>query len=161
MNKYLLLLLLFFASWAVSAQDGKAIYMKYCQTKGVEAAYISQEMFDMFGRLPKIEVLDEDLDLSPIVRKLTGLYMLESKHARVSDRIRTDVEAWVRRVGFSLIMRDRDDDEETEIYALFDGDKVSSLLFFAREDRSEVEFILIEGDILKEDLNRLLIHSKK
>ena len=154
MNKYLLVFLLFFASWAASAQDGKAIYMKYCQTRGVEASYISQEMFDMFGRLPKIEVLDEDLDLSQVVRKLKGLYMLESKHARVSARIHEDVMALVRRMGFSLIMRDRDDDEEAEIYALFDGDKVSSLLFFACEDRNEVEFILIEGDILKEDLNR-------
>ena len=161
MNRILLSLALFLAAWTACAQNAKAVYMKYSDMKGVEAAYISREMFETFGRLPKIEILDEDLDLTPVVRELKSLYVLESDNPRISARIREDVSALVRQGGYTLIMRDRDDDEETEIYAIINGDRVSSLLFLSCEGRHELDFICLEGDILKEDLNRILRHSDK
>lgn len=156
MNRILLTLLLSLAAWSASAQGAKELYLKYNQSRGVEAVYISPEMFDMFGRLPKIEILDNDVDITPVVRELKGLYILDSENGRISSRIRADFDALVKQGGYQLIMRDRDDDEETEIYAAFDGDRVTSLLFFSSEDGHEVNFICIEGDIAKQDLNRVL-----
>ena len=162
MNRALFIISLLFLSFCTSsAQDGRALYLKYRNAGGVEASYISQEMFALFGRLPEIEILDRDVDLTPVVKELKGLYILESKRSRVSKRLRDDLEEIIRNAGYTLIMSDRDDDEETWIYALYNGKLITSLLYCSCEDYHEVDVIFIEGDIMKEDLNRTLNQNKK
>ena len=161
MNRLLLCITLLLAACAADAQDAKTLFMKYCNMKGVEAAYISQEMFESIGRLPKIEIMDKDVDLSSVIRELKHLYMLESDRPRISGKIRDDVYALVKQKGYKLMMRDRDSDETNEIYALYSGDRITSFLFISTEDLDEVEFICLEGDILKEDLRLIMQHAGK
>lgn len=157
MNRVLLFFsLLFLGPGTLSAQDGRSLYMKYRGEGGVEASYISQDMFALFGRLPEIEILDSDIDLTPVVKNLKGLYILESKRSRVSKRLLADLDEIVRTSGYTLIMSDRDDDEETWIYALSSGNLITGLIYCSCEDYHEVDVIFIEGDITKEDLNRTL-----
>ena len=49
------------------AQDGKSIYNKYSDLKGVTAVYVSPAMFRLMGKIPDINLGDGDLNLSPII----------------------------------------------------------------------------------------------
>ena len=60
------------------AQDGKSIYKKYSDAENVSAVYISPAMFRMMGKIPEMEVGDSEMNLTPVVKSLTGLYLISS-----------------------------------------------------------------------------------
>ena len=57
-----------------SAQSSKSLYNKYSGEKGISAVYISPAMFRLIGKLPELELADEDVDISRIIKSLEGMY---------------------------------------------------------------------------------------
>ena len=58
------------------AQNGRSIYQEYSDAKGISAVYISPSMFRLIGKIPDIEAGDGNINLTPIIRSLNGLYIL-------------------------------------------------------------------------------------
>ena len=70
--KRIILIIVSTILFAVSAfsQSGSALYKKYSDEKGVEAGYISSAMFRLIGRLPDLEIGDEDVNIAPVIKML-------------------------------------------------------------------------------------------
>jgi len=162
MSKLMAIVLLLMTCISASAQEWSEFFSKYKGKKGIESVYISPDMFQLIGRLPEIEVLDDDINISSAVLSLKGLYVLESENAKISEALLSDVGGFVRSRNMKLIMSGIEDDEKSEIYTLTDGDNISCMVFLSIEDHEkEVDVIVLEGNISKDNLNKLINKSKK
>ena len=74
------------------AQNGKSIYQKYSDAENVSAVYVSPAMFRLIGQIPNLEVGEDNINLTPVIRSLTGLYILNSENATVNGSLRADAE---------------------------------------------------------------------
>ena len=54
------------------AQGGKELYNKYSDLPGVSAVYISPAMFRLIGRIPDVDLADEDVNFTPIIKSMNG-----------------------------------------------------------------------------------------
>ena len=75
------------------AQDGKSIYKKYSDAENVSAVYISPAMFRMMGKIPDMEVGDSDMNLTPVIKSLTGLYLVSSENGSINAKLKADAES--------------------------------------------------------------------
>ena len=78
------------------AQDGKSIYKKYSDAENVSAVYISPAMFRMMGKIPDMEVCDSDMNLTPVIKSLTGLYLVSSENGSINAKLKADEESFVK-----------------------------------------------------------------
>ena len=60
------------------AQTAKSIYNRYSEAEKVSAVYISPAMFKLMGSIPAFELVDEDVNITPIINSLEGRYILRS-----------------------------------------------------------------------------------
>lgn len=137
------------------AQNGRSIYNKYSESENVSAVYISPAMFKMIGKLPEMEIGNEDMDLTPIIQSLTGLYLIDSENGQINESIKNDVETLVKNGKYELMMEVKDDGEIVKIYTTSKGDMVSSLVMLVYE-KNECMFICIDGQMSQEMLNELI-----
>ncbi len=140
------------------AQDGKSIYNKYSNAENVSAVYISPAMFRMIGKLPDMEVNDENLNLTPIVRSLSGLYLIDSENPAINADIRKDVESFVNSGSYEVLMEAKDGGETMSIYVVTKAETVKSFVLLAYE-KDECTFICIEGELAQKQLEELLAKS--
>lgn len=143
---------------AAFAQSGKTIYNRYSDEKKVSAVYISPSMFKMMGRLPEIDVPGKDIDVSPVVKELSGLYMLESENLKVNKALREDAERFIRNGNYEMILEAKDDGETVRIYTCGDATTITSLVMTSYEV-DEYVFLCLEGKILRDDLDSLMAAS--
>ena len=106
---FLVTLLLIVTSAA--AQTGKNIYQRYSDSPGVSAVYISPAMFRLIGRIPDIQIRGDNYDFAPVIKSLSGLYLLTSKNIPVSTKIITEVNRLVATDNYELLMEAKDNDE--------------------------------------------------
>ncbi|MDE6872251.1 MAG: DUF4252 domain-containing protein [Bacteroidales bacterium] len=137
------------------AQDGKSIYKKYSDAKNVSAVYISPAMFRMMGRLPDMEVGDGGLNLTPVIRSLTGMYLISSENIDINSDIKKDVESFVNAGSYEILMEAKDDGETIRIYVVSHKDIVTSFVLLAYE-KSECTFICLDGQMEQKQLEKLL-----
>ena len=74
------------------AQSGEALYRKYSDEPGVSGVYISPAMFRMIGRLPAMNINDDDVDITPIIRSLSGFYLINSENPEVNEALRAEMQ---------------------------------------------------------------------
>ena len=98
MKKILLIALAALIGASALAQDGKTIYNKYSEGQGVSAVYISPAMFKLMKRIPDIELEGENVNLGPIIKSLTGMYILNSENPDVNEDMKRDVDRFIRRM---------------------------------------------------------------
>lgn len=137
------------------AQDGRSIYKKYSESKGVSAVYISPAMFKLMGSIPEIEYGETDFDITPAIQSLKGVYILESENREINRNLKNDVGRFVDNGKFELLMEVREDDEITSIYGIPKQDDFTCLVLLSYEP-DECSFICIEGLISKEMLSTLM-----
>lgn len=157
MKKILILAAAALLSAASFAQDGKSIYRKYSDGQDVSAVYISPAMFRMMGRIPKLEVGD-GMDIAPVIKSLSGFYLIDSSNRSVSADIRRDVEKLTSRGVYEMLMEVKDDGETIHIYTIGDEKTVTSFLFLA-EEGDEATFISLDGQIPREQLEMLIAEA--
>ena len=134
------------------AQSGERIYRKYADADNVSVVYISPSMFRIIGRLPDLDVGDGQIDFTPIVRSLTGLYVIDSENPSVNDDLRRSA---VGNDGYELLMEAREDKEVVRIYAKGNEQVVNGFIVFADEG-DEVTYICLEGRMPRDEFDRLL-----
>ena len=140
------------------AQNGKSIYQKYSDEKGIEAVYVSPAMFKLIGNLPMD--LGEDMNLASIVKSLSGFYLLSSSDPEVGGKIKNDVSKFMKNGKYELLMEAKDEGDKMTIYTVNEGDYVTSLVMIADElGGGETTFICLDGRILYSDLENMIANA--
>ena len=137
------------------AQDGRSLYNKYSDYDNVEAVYISPAMFRLIGKIPDVEMNGEDVNLGPIIKSLSGLYILSIKEDGIAQELADDVNRFIKKGQYELLMEAKDNGEVTRMYTVGDDFVVNSFVLLAREG-DEVNFICIDGTIPRDQLEDLI-----
>ena len=152
MKKFILVAALMIASVAAFAQSGKSIYQKYSDCEKVSAVYISPAMFKLIGQIPDLEIEDESVDLTPVIKTLKGLYLINSENPDIRESVVRDVERFVDSADYELLMEVKEEGETVRIYTVGNEQTVKGFVMLALEP-TELTFISIDGDMDRNDLD--------
>ena len=142
------------------AQDGRSLYNKYSDYDNVEAVYISPAMFRLIGKIPDVEMNGEDVNLGPIIKSLSGLYILSIKEDGIAQDLTDDVNRFIKKGQYELLMEAKDNGEVTRMYTVGDDFVVNSFVLLAREG-NEVNFICVDGTIPRDQLEDMIAKAVK
>ena len=155
MKQLYILVAMLLMSISAFAQDGRSLYNKYSDYDNVEAVYISPAMFRLIGKIPDVEMDGENVNLGPIIKSLSGLYILSIKEDRIAQDLADDVNRFIKKGQYELLMEAKDSGEVTRMYTVGDDFTVNSFVMLAREG-DEVNFICIDGNIPRDQLEDLI-----
>ena len=137
------------------AQDGKTIYNRYSEAEGVSAVYISPSMFKLMKRIPDIDLEGESVNLGPIIKNLTGMYIINSENPAINDDIKRDVDRFIRRGDYEILLEAKEDGEVTRMYTMGPEATVTGFVVLTYEP-AECSFICINGEIPRAALEELI-----
>ena len=160
MKKLYILVAMLILSVTAYAQDGRSIYNKYSDNANVEAVYISPAMFRLIGKIPDMEVEDGSVNLGPIIKSLSGLYILSIKEDRIAEELADDVNRFIRKGQYELLMEAKDNGEVMRMYTVGDDFVVNSFVMLARQG-DEVDFICLDGTMPRDQLEALIAEATK
>ena len=158
MKRIYTLLLTLCVAVSAFAQNGKDLYKKYSDLPEVSAVYISPAMFRIIGRLPEMELRDDNVDLVPIIRSMTGFYLLSSETEPVCGNLYNEVSRLVDRGKYELLLESKENGSVTRLYSV-GGDSVITSLVFLSKDGSEVTYIGIDGQMDRAELENILAEA--
>ena len=142
------------------AQDGRSLYNKYSDYENVEAVYISPAMFRLIGKIPDVEMNDENVNLGPIIKSLSGLYILSIKGGEIAGQLADDVNRFIKKGQYELLMEAKDNGEVTRMYTVGDDFTVNSFVMIAKEGE-ETNFICVDGTIPRDQLEDMIAKAVK
>lgn len=137
------------------AQNGKGIYQKYSDADNVSAVYVSPAMFRLIGRIPDMEMGEENVNLSPIIRSLTGLYILNSENPAINTDLRADAERFIKSGKYELLMEAKDSGETIRMYTVGNDRLIEGFVMLAAEP-NEVTFICLDGQMPRKEFEELI-----
>ena len=155
MKQLYILVAMLMLSISAFAQDGRSLYNKYSDYDNVEAVYISPAMFRLIGKIPDMEVQDGSVNLGPIIKTLSGLYILSIKGGDIAAQLSDDVNRFIKKGQYELLMEAKDNGEVMRMYTVGDDFVVNSFVMLAHEG-DEVNFICIDGTIPRDKLEALI-----
>ena len=155
MKQLYILVAMLLVSITAAAQDGRSLYNKYSDFENVEAVYISPAMFRLIGKIPDVEMNDESVNFGPIIKSLSGLYILSIKEGGIAEQLADDVNRFIRKGEYELLMEAKDNGEVTRMYTVGDDFTVNSFVLLSR-DGSETNFICIDGTIPRDQLEDMI-----
>jgi len=142
------------------AQSGKSIYNKYSDSEGISAVYISPAMFRMMGTIPSMDIDGYDVEIGSIVQSLTGMYILNSENKKINDALKADVEKFISKGKYELLMEAKDNGDIVRIYTMGDEKTVTGFVLLANEP-GECSFICIDGSMSRKELERIISENMK
>ena len=160
MKRIYALLVMLAVSVAAFAQNGRSLYNKYSDYENVEAVYISPAMFRLMGKIPDMELQEENVNLGPIIKSLTGLYILSTTREDIAVDLAADVNHFIQRGSYELLMEAKDNGEVMRLYTVGDEQIVNSLVMLAR-DAAETSFICLDGTMPRDQLETLIAEAAK
>lgn len=148
---------------SLSKADVKTLYAKWSEKEGVSATYISKAMFKMIHKIPQIE-LDKPVDLTPVIQRLDGLYMLEFSNINennprntVTGGLRKDIQAVLSGNGYEWLMEKRVGEQFTRLYVSSDGKTVTGFVLVRMDSGFNYgQFVCIEGKIPQAEFEALI-----
>lgn len=155
MKKISFIIIALMASIAMQAQDYKSLYQKYSDDERVTAVYISPAMFKLIGKLPEVKIEDNGVDFGPMIKSMTGFYLLQTEDKDLADKIFKDVSKVVNGHKFETLMEVKDKGERVNVFSLGDKNFLKSLLFTAFQG-NETTFISIDGLIKRDDVENAI-----
>ena len=147
-------------AWGAAAQNGKSIYQKYSDAEGVSAVYISPAMFRLIGKIPDLQIEGEDVNLAPIIKSLTGLYLIDSENPAINASLKADAEQFVRKGNYELLMEAKDSGETMRLFTVGTETLVNGFVMIADEG-DETTFIFLDGKMNREELEKVIAESTK
>ena len=108
MKKISLIIIALMASLVMNAQDYKSLYQKYSDDERVTAVYISPAMFKLIGKLPEVKIEDNGVDFGPMIKSMTGFYLLQTEDKDLAEKIFKDVSKVVNGHKFETLMEVKD-----------------------------------------------------
>ena len=161
MKRIIILAVLLLSATIASAQEGKNIYNRYSGGKGVSAVYISPAMFKIIGKLPDLEMKTADgntMNLAPIINTFQGFYMLDISNAATISAINQDVASMTSKGKYELMMEVKDEGETLRIYTS-GNEKIIQSFVFIGSDEDSVQFICIDGEMKRSDIEKIIANS--
>ena len=161
MKRIIILAILLLSATIASAQEGKNLYNRYSGGKGVSAVYISPSMFKIIGKLPDLEMKTDDgnsINLAPLISTFQGFYMLDISNTTTISAISQDVASMTSKGKYELMMEMKDERETLQIYTSGNEKIIQSFVFLASDGKS-VQFICIDGEMKREDIEKLIAGS--
>lgn len=158
MKKIYMILVLVMVSISALAQNGRQIYNKYSDSPGMEAVYISPAMFRMIGRIPDVEFNEGSVNLSGIIKSMTGFYILNTSDAVTGQSLYEDVKKYVSSGTYELLMEAKDSGSVMRMYTAGDEYTVTSFVMLS-QDQGEVSFISFDGKMNREELDNILAEN--
>ena len=160
MKKFYILVLMLLASVSALAQNGRALYNKYSDLPDVEAVYISPAMFRLIGKIPDVEMQDGSVNFGPIIKSLSGLYILNIPKSDAAAQLADEVNHFVTKGHYELLMEAKDNGEVMRMYTVGDDKVVNSLVMLSL-DSSETSFICLDGTMPREQMETLIAEAAK
>jgi hypothetical protein len=160
MKQLYILVAMLLVSVSAAAQDGRSLYNKYSDFPNVEAVYISPAMFRLIGKIPDMEIEEGSVNLGPIIKSLSGLYLLSIKEDRVAEELAEDVNRFIRKGQYELLMEAKDNGEVMRMYTVGDDFIVNSFVMLARQG-NEVDFVCLDGTMPRDQLEALIAEATK
>lgn len=160
MKKFILIALAALIGTSALAQDGKSIYNKYSEAEGVSAVYISPAMFKLMKKIPDIDLEGESVNLGPIIKTLTGMYIISSENPAINADIQSDVKRFIASGHYELLMEAIDSGEIMRMYSVGSEKTVNSFVMFA-VDGAETTFICLDGEMDRDQLEKVLAEEMK
>lgn len=156
----ILAVILLLSTLSAFAQDGRSIYNKYSDEEGVSCVYISPAIFRIIKTLPSVKIDNSDVNLSQIVKSLSGLYVISSESERINSSLIGDVEKYLSKGKFEMLMEAKENGETTHIYTAGDEETVTSFIIMSKE-RDESTFVCLEGQMSRKELEKMIADSQK
>ena len=160
MKRLIILFFLLLSTLNASAQTGKSIYQKYSGQENVSAVYISSAMFRMIGKIPDLKAGDDEVDLTPIIQKLSGFYIISSVNPSINENLQSEVKRFIANGRYELLMEAIDSGEIMRMYSVGSEKTVNSFVMFAI-DGSETTFICLDGQMDRDQLEKVLAEEMK
>lgn len=160
MKRFVLVAALLLTTITAFAQNGKSIYQKYSEAEGVSAVYISPAMFRLIGKIPDLQIEGEDVNLAPIIKSLTGLYLIDSENPAINASLKADAEQFVRKGNYELLMEAKDSGETMRLFTVGTETMVNGFVMIADEG-DETTFIFLDGKMNREELEKVIAESTK
>ncbi len=160
MKKLYILVAMLLMNISALAQDGRSLYNKYSDYDSVEAVYISPAMFRLIGKIPDIQMEGENVNLAPIIKNLSGLYILTISNQDLAADLAADVNRFIQKGDYELLMEAKDNGEVTRMYTIGDERTVNSFVLLSR-DGEETNFICIDGTIPRDKLEQMIADAAK
>ncbi len=160
MKRLFLLAAMLLVTISSFAQDGKSIYQKYSDSEDISAVYVSPAMFKLIGKLPDIEMNSGEVNFYPIIKSLTGLYIINSSNKNINAQLYADVEKFIKSGRYELLMEAKDSGETVKMYTVGNDTVVNSFVMVAR-DGDETTFICIDGNMNRTDMEKLLAEQMR
>lgn len=158
MKRFYIILVLLTLSVTALAQNGRSLYNKYSDLPGMEAVYISPAMFRMMGKIPDVEFQDGNVNFGPVIKSMSGFYLLNATDPKVGADLYADVKKFIDKGEYELLMEAKENGEVARIYSVGDEKTVTSLVMLAQEG-SETAFISIDGQMDREELENILAQA--
>ena len=137
--------------------NANSFYSKWAEKEGVSATYISRSMFKMIRKIPQIQ-LDRPVDLTPVIKNLDGLYMLEFNRLQRNTSnggLRKDIQTILK--GHEKLMERREGEQVTRLFIATDGKTVSSFVMTRMDIGSNYgQFVCIEGAIPQSEFEKVI-----
>lgn len=162
MRNFILAAIVALVSIQAAAQDYKSIYEKYSDDDRVTGVYISPAMFKMIGKLPEVKVEDNDLDLAPMIKSMTGFYMLQTEDASIAEKISKEIGKVTSGKKYETLMEVKEKGQKVNIMSLGDEKFLKSLLLTVfNKDDGETVFIGIDGLMSRSDVEEAMSVASK
>lgn len=155
MKKILTIAVLLLIFICADAQNGKNLYKKYSEAEGVSAVYISPAMFRMMGKLPDLNVEGQSVNLAPIIKTMSGLYLINSENPEINAGLAKEVEKFISKGDYELLMETKDAGETVRMYTVGTETVVESFVMIASEE-NQTTFICLDGKMNREELEAIL-----
>lgn len=160
MKKIYAMMVLLSLSLTAFAQGGRDLYEKYSDLPGISAVYISPAMFRLIGKIPDMELQDESVNLTPLIKSMSGFYILSTEDRATTESLYADVKKFVKSGRYELLMETKDDGQVLRIYTVGDEKTVESFVMVTKED-SEVSVISFDGKMDREQMENILAEAAR
>ena len=151
----LLVAALFMLTANICAQDSKGIYNKYSDNDEVSAVYISAAMFKLMGKVPNMDVGNGSMNIGSIIKNLDCMYILDCDDPDVSANIKSDVNKYISKYKFELLMEIKDRGEVVKIYTSGSEKTVTQFIMTAAE-ADAFTLICLDGTMSRADLEMMI-----
>ena len=155
MKRILFLIAALLLTLSAAAQNGKSIYQKYSDEENVSAVYISPAMFRLIGKIPDVNTGDGEVNLSPIIRSLSGMYLINSENEKINGNLRAEAERFIKSGKYEMLMEAKDSGQTVRMYTVGNEKTVEGFVMLAAEPAS-VTFICLDGRMPRDEFEQLM-----
>ena len=122
----------------------------------MSAVYVSPAMFRMIGKIPDIDIQDNSVNLSSVIKSMKGFFLLSAEGNPAAGKdLYEEVSKLMNKGIYELLLEAKEDGEATRLYTIGDEKNVTALVMLTKSG-DDVTYISIDGKMNREELEKLL-----